>query len=151
MRLFLSALITFGFLSAVGAQTPSAVEQSEDKSVRVLVQRYVAARETADPVQLAALFTADADQLVSSGEWRRGQADVVAGTVASSKKEAGGRRAVTIETVRFLGPDVALADGRYDLTSANGVTRHMWTAILCRRESSGWKIAAIRNMLPAKP
>ena len=49
-------------------------------------------------------------------------------------------------------PDVALADGRYDLSGlAGNKTRRMWTTLLLTRGSSGWRIAAIRNMLPAAP
>jgi hypothetical protein len=54
--------------------------------------------------------------------------------------------------VRFLSPEVALVDGRYVQEGAEGgKDRHMWTAITLRRVAGGWKIAAIRNMLPATP
>ena len=44
------------------------------------------------------------------------------------------------------------ADGRYDLTGlAGGETRHMWTSIVSVKTAAGWRIAAIRNMLPAAP
>ena len=38
-------------------------------------------------------------------------------------------------------------------TSANlaGDVRAMWTAFVMRRTAEGWKISAIRNMLPAPP
>jgi hypothetical protein len=50
----------------------------------------------------------------------------------------------------FLTKTVAIADGRYDLLDAAGnPTRKMWTSIVLTREHSGWRIAAIRNMLPA--
>ena len=38
-----------------------------------------------------ALFTADANQLVSSGEWRRGRDAVVKGSLASSQQTQGTR------------------------------------------------------------
>jgi len=47
---------------------------------------------------------------------------------------------------------VALADGRYELTGlAGGATRSMWTSLVLTRGTDGWRIAAIRNMLPAAP
>jgi hypothetical protein len=50
----------------------------------------------------------------------------------------------------LLSTEVALADGRYtQKAQAGGRDREMWTAITLRRESGAWKIAAIRNMLPA--
>jgi uncharacterized protein (TIGR02246 family) len=123
----------------------------EEAQVRSLVQRYMDARDRQDPRAIEALFTADADQLVSSGEWRKGRADLVKGTMASSQS-TGGKRTITVESVRLLAPGVAIADGHYDLTGlAGGETRHMWTSITTVKTAAGWKIAAIRNMLPAAP
>jgi uncharacterized protein (TIGR02246 family) len=123
----------------------------DEAAVRDVVRRYVDAREARDPKAVEALFTADADQLVSSGVWRKGREEVVKGTLASSEA-TGGKRTITVESVRFLGPDVAIADGRYEITgTGGGENRKMWTSIVCARQrgGGGWKIAAIRNMLPA--
>lgn len=127
------------------------VASQDDAAIRDLVGRYVAAREARDRDAIAALFTADADQLVSSGEWRRGLDAVVAGTLASSAS-TGGTRAITIEVVRMLGPDVAVADGRYEISGlAGGAVRQMWTSFLVVRQDGAWRICGIRNMLPAAP
>jgi uncharacterized protein (TIGR02246 family) len=123
----------------------------DEATIRDLVRRYVDARERIDPKAVEALFTGDADQLVSSGEWRKGRDEVVRGTMASSRN-TGGHRSITVESVRFLTKDVALADGRYDLTGMSGdATRRMWTTLVVTRSRDGWRIAAIRNMLPAAP
>ena len=122
-----------------------------ETAVRDLVARYVNAREHRDAAAVQSLFTTDADQLVSSGEWRKGRDAVVRGTLASSES-TGGHRTITVESVRFLGPDAAIADGRYEISAlAGGQARHMWTSIVCVRTPDGWRIAAIRNMLPAAP
>jgi len=142
-RIFLLCLIA---AASLPAQT-----SSDEAAVRDVVARYVNAREHSDEKAIAALFTADADQLVSSGEWRKGRDAVVRGTLASSQS-TGGTRTITVESVRFLGADVALADGRYDIAgTASGETRHMWTTIIVHRTPAGWRITAIRNMLPAPP
>jgi uncharacterized protein (TIGR02246 family) len=133
-----------------GAQSANGDSQDE-AAVRSVVKNYVEAREQKDPRATEALFTADADQLVSSGEWRKGRDAVVRGTMASSQ-QTGGTRSITVESVRFLAPGVAIADGRYELRGlTGGKTRRMWTAIIVTREKGSWKIAAIRNMLPAAP
>lgn len=123
----------------------------DEAAVRDLVKKYVDARERRDAEATRALFTADADQLVSSGQWRKGIDEVVKGTMASSQ-QTGGHRTISVQSVRFLTPDVALADGPYQLTElAAGEDRKMWTALMCVRTPGGWRIAAIRNMLPAPP
>jgi uncharacterized protein (TIGR02246 family) len=142
--LCLATLISLSALAPVFAQKPA-----DEAAVRDVVKRYVDAREQRDPKAVEALFTADSDQLVSSGQWRKGREEVVKGTLASSEA-TGGKRTITVETVRFLSPDVAIADGRYEIAgTAGGETRRMWTSIICARKPEGWRIAAIRNMLPA--
>ncbi|HTP35860.1 MAG TPA: SgcJ/EcaC family oxidoreductase [Candidatus Acidoferrales bacterium] len=124
---------------------------SDEAAVKAVVARYVDAREKRDASAIEALFTKDADQLVSSGEWRRGREAVVRGTLASSES-TGGRRTITVETVRFVGADVAVADGRYEINGmTGGQSRHMWSTFVITRGADGWRIAAIRNMLPAPP
>lgn len=130
--------------------TASAHEPAVDEaSVRQVVQRYVVAREASDPHAIETLFTPDADQLVSDGTWRKGRDEVVKGMLESSRKNPA-KRSIAVESVRLLTPDVAMADGRYTQKGKDvGKDREMWTAITLRRGPDGWRIAAIRNMLPA--
>ena len=96
-----------------------AQKPADEAAVRDVVKRYVDAREQRDPKAVEALFTSDSDQLVSSGQWRKGREEVVKGTLASSEA-TGGKRTITVETVRFLSPDVAIADGRYEISGTAG-------------------------------
>lgn len=128
---------------------------SDDAAIRTLVQRYMDARNQKDEAALRQLFMPDADQLVSSGEWRRGLDALLKGAMASSKKE-GGNSSVILESVRLIGTDTAIADGRYQTSvigasSSPGLTRRMWSTFILRRTGEGWRIAAIRNMLPSPP
>jgi uncharacterized protein (TIGR02246 family) len=137
----------FDFLRAHGVLAQAAVT-ADEAAIRAIVARYVDARDQKDPKATEALFTADADQLVSSGEWRKGREALVKGAMASSEA-SGGKRTITVETVRFLSPDVAIADGRYEIAGAT--PRRMWAALIMKRTADGWRIAGIRNMLPAAP
>jgi uncharacterized protein (TIGR02246 family) len=115
------------------------------------VRKYVEAREARDPKAIEPLLTADADQLVSDGTWRKGRDELVRGMLESSRR-TGGRRDLAVESVRMLADGVALADGRYTQTGlSGGRNREMWTTIVLKRGPDGWRIAAIRNMLPAAP
>lgn len=119
-------------------------------AVRSLVARYVEAREQRDAIALAALFTDGADQLVSTGEWRRGREAVVSGGLLSSARTSG-VRTIEVETVRFVSADVAVADGRYEIAGAPGAPpRRMWTTFVVARSVGGWQISAIRNMRPTE-
>jgi uncharacterized protein (TIGR02246 family) len=148
-------LIQLAFLCFIFFGTPWMTQdnaaRTDDAAIREIVSKYVDARERIDPKAVEELFTANADQLVSSGEWRRGRDAVVRGTMASSSS-TGGKRTISVETVRLVTPDVAIVDGRYELTGlAGGATRSMWTTLVLKRTEKGWRISAIRNMLPAAP
>lgn len=149
MRRVLLSALAIGIATTLFGRTSS--NAADEVAIHGAVQKYMDARDQRDATALAALFTSDVDQLVSSGEWRKGREAVVKGTLGSSQS-TGGTRTITVESVRFLAPDVALADGRYELTGlANGESRKMWTTILLKHDPDGWHIAAIRNMLPAPP
>lgn len=132
------------------AQSPGAGAPDAGR-IREVVRKYVDAREKRDAKALAALFTEDADQLTTAGEWRKGRNDVVQGGLASSQANPGSRQ-ITIETVRSLGPGVAIADGLYEIGGAPGAApRRMRTTFVLVRAGDQWRIAAIRNMAPTSP
>ena len=107
------------------------------------------AREAREAREIEPILTPDADQLVSDGTWRRGRDELVKGMLESSRRNPA-KRTIEVTSVRFLSADVALADGRYvQKATEGGKDRVMWTAITLKRGTDGWRIAAIRNMLPA--
>ena len=140
---------------ALAAAVPLLAQENADSeadqaAIRDVVQKYEDARDHRDRQALESLLTEDADQLVSSGEWRRGRAELVSGMLASSQRNPG-ERTITVEAIRFLAPDLALADGRYVIAGAAGDDpRNMWTSILLSRQDGDWRIAAIRNMRPSR-
>jgi uncharacterized protein (TIGR02246 family) len=138
----LAALL--GLAAPARAQAPAA----DDAAIRALVTRYTELRERGDAAALGTLFTKDADQLVSSGEWRKGRDAVVTGSLGSSQRTPG-TRTLAIDAVRTVAAGVALADLRYEIAQADGRTRRMWASWLLVKDGDAWKIAAIRNMLPA--
>ena len=122
---------------------------ANDAAVRAVVTRYVAARDARDATAIAQLFTADADQYTTAGEWRRGRDAIVSGTARSSAQNPGDR-AVRVEAVRFVTDDVAMADGPYEIVGTGGI-RRMWTSLVLVRQAGEWRISAIRNMRPTTP
>ncbi len=81
---------------------------------------------------------------------RKGRDELVKGMLRSSQRNPGGRT-LTVESVRFVAPGVALADARYVIAGAAGrEPRRMWSTFLAVRSADGWRLTAIRNMLPAR-
>jgi uncharacterized protein (TIGR02246 family) len=144
-------LAATSFLTAMCAMASAQQPSADETAIRAIVQKYVDAREASDAKAIEPLFTPDADQLVSDGTWRRGRDELVRGMLESSRRNPA-KRSIRVESVRLLSPDVALADGRYiQKGQTAGNDREMWTTITLKRGADGWRIAAIRNMLPAKP
>jgi uncharacterized protein (TIGR02246 family) len=144
------AFVVCLLMGAASVEQGSAAASRDEAAIRELVKAYVDARERSDEAGVRALFTEHADQLTSSGEWRRGREELVRGTLASSKANAG-TRTIAIETIRFPKPDVAVADGRYTIAGPGGAPRNMWTSFVVLKTGNSWRIDAIRNMLPAAP
>jgi len=134
-----------GVLSVATPAARQADLVGDEAAVRAAVQRYMTARASEDAAAIHAILTADADQFTTGGEWRRGREAVVAGTLAASRRNPG-ERAIAVETVRFLGTGVAIADGPYEID-----TRRVWTTIVLSREAEEWRITAIRNIAPSGP
>ena len=130
-------------VAVASAQNGSGDARAE-AAVRAVVASYVDAREKQDAAAIGALFTDDADQFNSSGEWRRGREAIVKGTLQSSQRNAGARN-ITLKAVRFPAPGLAIADGEYGIGE-----QRLWTTLVLTRQGETWKIAAIRNMAPRK-
>jgi uncharacterized protein (TIGR02246 family) len=124
---------------------------ADEAAIRDVIQAFLDTREKNDAAGLAALLTADVDQRQTSGNMRSGREAVVSGSL-STQQSTGGRRTISVDSLRFVGPDVAIADGRYDsLGRADGTDQRMLTSMVLRREGGAWKIAAIRNAVPTQP
>jgi uncharacterized protein (TIGR02246 family) len=145
-RLGVFCLLTLATLDAPLAQDTE--RPADEQAIRAVIQEFLDARDANDPARLRAILTAEVDQQQTSGATRRGRDAVVSGSL-ETQRSTGGKRTITVDSVRFLAADMAIADGRYDsLGRADGTDRHMLTSIVLEHQTDGWKIAAIRNMLP---
>ncbi|WP_339866447.1 SgcJ/EcaC family oxidoreductase [uncultured Algoriphagus sp.] len=133
--------------SSVFCQNPINTK-SESQEIIDLISSYSKARETRDTVLLKEILVEDVDQLVSSGVWRKGIVEAVKGMMESSAENPGDRT-LKVESIRFLNPDAAIVDARYEIKNADGTIRKMWSTFAVVTETEQWKIFAIRNMLPA--
>jgi uncharacterized protein (TIGR02246 family) len=146
-----ASLAVFALALTATAWPQSGGRAADEAAIRAVIQAFLDTREKNDAAGLAALLTPDVDQRQTSGNLRSGRDAVVSGSLAT-QQSTGGRRAITVDSLRFVGPDVAIADGRYDsLGRADGTDQRMLTSMVLRREGGAWKIAAIRNMLPSDP
>jgi uncharacterized protein (TIGR02246 family) len=146
LKLSILSILALAVLHASLAQDTS--RAADERAIKAVIQEFLDARAANDPARLRAILTADVDQQQTSGATRRGRDAVVSGSL-DTQRSTGGKRTISVESLRFVAPDVAVADGRYDsLGRADGTDRHMLTSMVLKREAGIWKIAAIRNALP---
>lgn len=147
----MKTLICFMLLSAlpgIAFSQPATTSTADIQAITALVDRYQQARVEQDATAIRALLTDDIDQLVSSGEWRHGIEGALSGMQRSSAQNPGGRT-LTVEIVRLVDADSAIADARYELPNSDGTPRRMWSTFVVVRDGGEWKITAIRNMQPS--
>jgi hypothetical protein len=132
------------FLNAQSLETG----EKQRKEISVVIDKYSEAREKRDTVLLKNILSTDVDQLVSNGEWRNGVTASVQGMLRSSAGSPGTRKLV-IDKIRMITPATAVVDCKYEIKNADGSDRKMWSTFIVVLEKGTWKIAAIRNMLPA--
>jgi len=147
----LAALALVSLAAAAPVLAQSGDRAADEAAVRAVLKAFIDTREANDVAGLTALLTEDVDKQQTSGTVRRGREAVVTGSLAT-QQSTGGRRTITVDSLRFVAADVAIADGRYDSVGrADGTDQRMLTSMVLRREGGAWKIAAIRNMLPSTP
>jgi uncharacterized protein (TIGR02246 family) len=149
--LLAAGVLTLAVIASAPALAQGPDRAADEAAIRAVIKAFIDTREANDAASLSALLTADVDQRQTSGAVRSGREAVVSGSLAT-QQSTGGRRTITVDSLRFVAPDIAIADGRYDsIGRADGSDRKMLTSMVLRREGGGWKIAAIRNMLPTAP
>lgn len=146
-NIFLFIGFNFIMIAFIYAQETT-TQNKHEREIYSLIDQYVHARENMDTVLLNRILTTDVDQLVSSGEWRQGIGGATKGMLRSSESNPGAR-SINVEKIRFLNPETAITDARYEIQNTNGTSRKMWSTFIVVYQEDRWKITAIRNMLPA--
>ena len=123
------------------------IHEDDRELINTLIDNYAEARTEKDVQLLTSILTEDIDQLVSTGEWRRGFNSSLEGMLRSSSSNPGGRT-LTVENIRLLTEESAIVDCKYEIKNTDGSIRKMWSTFAVVHEQNAWKIAAIRNMLP---
>jgi hypothetical protein len=140
---FLFLILITVDVAAVAQDMPD--RSADELAIRRVTQEFILRRESGDEAGLRALLTPTSDQRLTSGRMRSGREAVVNGSLDSTRN-SGGKRSITLESIRYLGTDVAIANGRYDsLGRSDGTDLHMLTTIVFWRIDGKWYIDAIRN------
>jgi hypothetical protein len=140
-------LVNLMFTPFINAQEKTANDKHE-QAIYSLIDAYAEARQEKDSLLLQRILMSNVDQLVSSGRWRYGKKEAMAGMLQSSTSNPG-TRTLNIEKVRFFNSESGIVDARYEIQNTDGTSKKMWSTFIVVYDQNMWKISAIRNMLPA--
>jgi uncharacterized protein (TIGR02246 family) len=138
-----------------GAAAPGrpAGSEGDDRGIRQLAPMFENAWMRHDAWEIAGLWIEDGDMMHPDGTVERGRQSIAQNRAAlfAQRRYQGSRHPLTIRTVRFRGPDVAVVDGRWELTqyreeSGQGDQASMeglFTWVV-QRAGARWRIAAWR-------
>jgi uncharacterized protein (TIGR02246 family) len=129
-----------------GGTRPAADRSAAEAAIRANVAAFVRAYNAGDAKAVAALFTPDGQIVSKDGDTSEGRTaieEVFAGLFAENPQK---RIEVTIESIRFLGSDLAMEEGSTKETAARGETPEYdrYTVLHVKRDGK-WMMAMARD------
>ncbi len=166
MKLTPFALSLFLIITASAAlgETPrekdqSAVHEQSEKAIKQLLDRFIDAWNRHDPKAFSMVFAEDADFTNVGGKSAHGRAEVEkfhAPKFATNLKDT--HQKITETKIRFITPDVAAVDARWEMTGARRMDgqevplRKGLLNFIMTRSENHWFIKVMHNMnLPEQP
>lgn len=135
-------LLTFSCACIAGAQTDSLTGRAaEEYAIRTLLARFYAGWNAHEANEMVSVYADDIDHINVFGEWRRGKeflrpeiSEFLAGPGRNSQKT------YTVEKIRFVRPDVAVAHVRSLSTVGN-----IGTYVLAK-DAGQWLVVSFTNV-----
>jgi uncharacterized protein (TIGR02246 family) len=127
------------------------MKTADETAIEGLVQTFVDGWNAADGEALAQPFAEDADFTAITGLRVKGRDTIGKGHAEIlSTVYRGSQNSATVESIRFLRPDVAIVDVAFRFV---GVVHPFGLegsscGLACTKEGGTWSIAVFRNMIP---
>jgi uncharacterized protein (TIGR02246 family) len=129
--------------AAGGGARPAAGDQD---AIRTALQGYVAAFNKGDLDGLMAYWSADPEFITEAGESSRGREALAALFKTTFAEQKGATMKITVKSIRFVRPDVALQDGLVTMTAADGTAdRGPYTAVWTKADGK-WLLARVQDL-----
>ena len=121
----------------------------DEKAIADLVAAFAKAFNAGDAAAAAATYAEDALVVDEHGERTEGRAAIRAQLAASFADSPGSTIAIKVDSLRFLGPDTALEEGRTTITPAGpgGVPEMTRFTVVYIKKNGQWLQSAVRDEL----
>jgi len=120
--------------------------QGDEKAIRATADEFVKAFDAADTKAIGALWAPDAEYTDESGQSFHGRAAIERQYADLFQEHRGATIAVTIESIRFLGPDTAVEKGvaKVKLPKGETATGARYTVVHAKRDGK-WTMVVGRD------
>jgi len=117
----------------------------DEKAVRALASAFTRAFAAGDAKSVAALYSEDAELIDEGGERIEGRAAHEKFYAGLFQSRPGATIEISIETLRFLSPDVAKEEGHTRVNSAGEPETLRRYAVLYVKKKGGWLYSSVRE------
>ena len=126
---------------------PATIQADDAKAIAALVASFTKAFNAGDAAAAAATYAEDALVVDEQGERTEGRAAIRDQLAASFADSPGSTIAIKVDTLRFLGPDTALEEGRTTITpaGAGGVPEMTRFTVVYVKHDGQWLQSAVRD------
>jgi uncharacterized protein (TIGR02246 family) len=152
-KLICSVALPFLILWAGVAHTKTNRDAAD---IRALAEKAAASWNAGDAATLASFWADEGDLIDASGNRTSGRSEIqkrFLGALGGAYKRS--RLSLEVDTIRFVQPAVAVADGHFVLEGGHGADgnalpaeKGLYTDVLIKR-SGQWALACHREMIPA--
>ena len=137
--------------AASGQVTAVQARQEDEKAIRLAAQAVVQAYNAGDAKSLAALFAPDAEIVNEQGQATQGQEAIQQAFAAVFAAHPKTQMEISIQSIRFVGPTVAIEDGTTTVTHEVGETpEHNRYTVVHVQKGDKWQMVSARD-LPDEP
>jgi uncharacterized protein (TIGR02246 family) len=156
-RLLIGLSVLVALIAAAGGSYGSGARQVtlEEQALRDFYFRFTGAWNQNNPAGMANLWAKDGDHISADGRVAKGRPAVEALFAEQlNTVYRGSRLSLTLDSVRFLSPEVAIATGGFELTGISagegrklppmrGLHTDVWNV-----QDGEWQIVASRSLVP---
>jgi uncharacterized protein (TIGR02246 family) len=130
---------------AAGGGGPKAAASDQD-AIRAAVQGYAAAYNKGDLEGLMAYWSGDPEFISDAGQSTRGREALAALFKTTFAEQKGSTMKITVKSIRFLKPDVALQDGLVTVTAADGTADRGPYSSVWTKTDGKWLLARVQDL-----
>jgi uncharacterized protein (TIGR02246 family) len=128
------------------AAVPKTGNEADEKVIRATAEEFIKAFNAGDAKAAGALWAPDAEYTDESGQSLHGRAAIEKEYADLFKEHPGATMTITVESVRFLGPDTAIEKGiaKVKLPKGDAATGARYTVVHAKRDGA-WTMVVGRD------